>query len=252
MCLPLPQPSQSTPLTPHLSPSRYQFNPELYNPDVVINILIKALTSAPFPDFSLCISLLDERPAALAATADEPDPLPQLQPVLARLHALLQQCRFPQFWALYRGDAVEALRDNYTVECVGFEDAVREVAVRAVKAAFTSIGRARLESYLALDGASFSLNIGERGADSWTIGPELDAYVAKLGWTSDASTGVITVPPNPDNQITSTVVQENIQLPRRCSSISGPHSCSHLEFPVLQKVITHAAQTSLPLVSAVN
>ncbi|EIW64758.1 ARM repeat-containing protein [Trametes versicolor FP-101664 SS1] len=193
----------------------YQFNPELYNPDVVINILIKALTSAPFPDFSLCISLLDERPAALSASADEPDPLPQLQPVLARLHALLQQCRFPQFWALYRGDDVEALRDNYTVECVGFEDAVREVAVRAVKAAFTSIGRARLGSYLALDG------------------PELDVYVAKLGWTTDASTGVITVPPNPDNQITSTVVQENIQL------------------PLLQKVITHAAQTSLPLVSAV-
>ncbi|KAI0669982.1 initiation factor 3 [Trametes maxima] len=195
----------------------YQFNPNLYNPDVVINILIKALTSAPFPDFSLCISLLDEHPAsAPSANPDEPDPLPQLLPVLSALHALLQQCRFPQFWLLYRADDVETLRDNYTVECVGFEDAVRGVAVRAVTAAFTSIGAARLGSYLDLSG------------------PELNAYVEKLGWTIDASTGVVSIPSNPDNQIESTVVQENIQLPQ------------------LAKIITHAAQTSLPVVPAVN
>ncbi|KAH9898483.1 initiation factor 3 [Cubamyces lactineus] len=201
----------------------YQFNPDLYNPDVVINILIKALTSAPFPDFSLCISLLDERPPSASASGsgaganpDEPDPLPQLLPVLSTLHALLQQCRFPRFWALYRSDEVEALRDNYTVECVGFEDAVRDVAVRAVKAAFTSISSERLGSYLDLSG------------------DDLTAYVEKLGWSIDASTGVVSIPPNPDNQIESTVVQENIQLPQ------------------LVKVITHAAQTSLPVVPAVN
>ena len=39
----------------------YQFNPELYNPDVVINILVKALTAAPPPDFNLCVALLGER-----------------------------------------------------------------------------------------------------------------------------------------------------------------------------------------------
>ena len=132
---------------------RYQFNPDLYNPDVVINILIKALTSSPFPDFSLCISLLDERPAS-AASQEEPDPLPTLLPILTALHSLSQQCRFPAFWALYRSPEVEALRDNYTVECVGFEDAVRGVAVRAVKAAFSSIGSERLGTYLDLSGSS--------------------------------------------------------------------------------------------------
>ncbi|KAI0778102.1 initiation factor 3 [Trametes elegans] len=197
----------------------YQFNPDLYNPDVVINILIKALTSAPFPDFSLCISLLDERPAAAAAAGanpDEPDPLPQLLPVLTRLHALLGQCRFPQFWAAYRAPDAEPLRDNYTVECVGFEDGVREVALRAVRAAFASISTARLGSYLDLSG------------------PELNAYVEKLGWSIDDATGVVSVPPNPDNQIESTVVQENIQLPQ------------------LTKIISHAAQMSHPVVPAVN
>jgi hypothetical protein len=44
------------------------------------------------------------------------------------------------------------LRDNYTVEVAGFEDAVREVAIRAVKATFTKITLARLGSYLNLEG----------------------------------------------------------------------------------------------------
>ncbi|GJE86037.1 eukaryotic translation initiation factor 3 subunit K [Phanerochaete sordida] len=172
----------------------YQFNSDLYNPDVVINILIKALAALPFPDFNLCISLLDERPAA--ANPDEPDPLPSLLPVLQSLHNLLQQCRFPAFWTLYRSEKAESLRDNYTVEVVGFENAVREVVVRAVKAAFQRIGSQRLGSYLDL------------------AGDELSAYVEKLGWTFDASTGVVAIPPNPDNQIESTVVQENTQLPQ--------------------------------------
>lgn len=133
-----------------LSQHRYQFNPDLYNPDVVINILIKALTSSPFPDFNLCISLLDERPAS--SNPDEPDPLPSLLPVLTELHSLLQQCRFPAFWTLYRSEKAESLRDNYTVECVGFEDAVRNAVVRAVKAAFRRTGSDRLGTYLNLTG----------------------------------------------------------------------------------------------------
>ncbi|KAI0815171.1 armadillo-type protein [Irpex lacteus] len=172
----------------------YQFNPDLYNPDVVINILIKALTSSPFPDFNLCISLLDERPNN--TNPDEPDPLPSLLPVITELHNLLRQCRFPAFWKLYRSERAESLRDNYTVECVGFEDAVRGVVVQTVKAAFRRIGNERLGTYLNL------------------AGDDLDAYVEKLGWTLDSSSGVISIPPNPDNQIESTVVQENIQLPQ--------------------------------------
>ncbi|CAA7266603.1 unnamed protein product [Cyclocybe aegerita] len=172
----------------------YQFNPELYNPDVVINILLKALTSSPLPDFNLCISLLDERPPN--AQLDEPDPLPLVLPVLKGLHNLLFRCRFPAFWQIYRSDQMESLRENYTVEVVGFEDAVRTVAVRAVKATFTRITSERLGSYLGLTGA------------------ELGAYIQKLGWAVDPSTSVIIVPPNPDNQIEATVVQETIKLPQ--------------------------------------
>ena len=130
--------------------NRYQFNPDLYNPDVVINILIKSLTASPLPDFNLCIALLEERSAS--AALDEPDPLPTLLPILQSLHDLLYRCRFPKFWEVYRSDALESLRDNYTVEYVGFDDAVRGVAIRAVKATFRRIGIERLGSYLALNG----------------------------------------------------------------------------------------------------
>jgi translation initiation factor 3 subunit K len=112
----------------------------VYNPGVVVNILVKALASVPFPDFNLSVALLDER--ASNANMDEPDPLPSLLPYLTNLHSLLQQCRFPAFWALYRSDALEPWRNNYTAEAVrvGFEDSTREVAVRAVKATFQKIG----------------------------------------------------------------------------------------------------------------
>ncbi|KAF4572750.1 hypothetical protein EYR40_004168 [Pleurotus pulmonarius] len=178
----------------------YQFNPDLYNPDIVINILIKSLSASPLPDFNLCMSLLEERP--INATLDEPDPLPTLLPVLRHLHNLLFRCRFPAFWATYKSEQLENLRDNYTVECAGFEDSIRDVAIRAVKAAFTRISPQRLGSYLDLQGA------------------ELDAYVQKLGWAVDASTSMISIPPNPDNQIEATVVQENIKLPQVTKIIS--------------------------------
>lgn len=182
----------------------YQFNHTLYNSDVVIHILIKALTSTPFPDFHLCVSLLDERPSS--ANADEPDPLPSILPQLQQLYFLLQQCRFPAFWALYLSEEYRVLREEYTVESVAFEDSVRKVVVRAVKAAFTKIGVVRLSSYFNLEGAAF------------------EAFVSKLGWAVE--NGVVIVPPNPDNQIRSTVVHETIALPQ------------------LVKVITHTARTA--------
>jgi len=162
--------------------------------------LVKALASVPFPDFNLSVALLDDR--ALSANAEEPDPLPSLLPYLINMHGLLQQCRFPAFWTLYRSNDLESLRDNYTVEVVGFEDSIREVAVRAVKATFQKIGSKRLGSYLDLEGE------------------ELEEYISRLGWKFDSTTGVVEVPPNPDNQIASTVVQEDIKLQQLTKVIS--------------------------------
>ena len=45
-------------------------------------------------------------------------------------------------------------------------------------------------------------------------GSQLNAYIQKLGWTIDPSTSVVAIPPNPDNQIEATIVQESVKLPR--------------------------------------
>ncbi|KAL5495446.1 hypothetical protein ACEPAI_909 [Sanghuangporus weigelae] len=168
----------------------YQFNPALYNPDVVVNVLLKSLTAVPFPDFNLCIALLGERP--IASNLDEPDPLPELLPTLTSLYEHLLQCRFPAFWELYRSDDLQNLRENYTVECAGFEDSIRQVAVKAAKATFKRINVERLGTYLDLSG------------------DDLVEYISSLGWGVDGS--VVTIPPNPDNQVEATVIRENIQL----------------------------------------
>lgn len=76
----------------------------------------------------------------------------------------------------------------------------------------------------------------------------LDEYISKLGWTQDA-TGVVEIPPNPDNKIISTVVQENINLPRTFIILSAPANpftdqgniALHAE---LSKVISHVIQAA--------
>jgi translation initiation factor 3 subunit K len=135
---------------------RYQFNADLYNVDVVVNILLKALTATPSPDFNLCMALLSERtnvPPGDDADAEH-DPA-TLLPILSSLSRSLNECRFPAFWMLYRDDSLTYLRENFTVEVVGFEDGIREVVVKAVKSTFTKIGVARLGSYLDLSGKIF-------------------------------------------------------------------------------------------------
>lgn len=89
------------------------------------------------------------------ASSAQPDELSDLLPHLVTLHNYLQQCRFPAFWELYRSEKLQSLRENYTIEVVGFEDAIRQVAVRTVKATFQRIGSQRLASYLGMNGALY-------------------------------------------------------------------------------------------------
>jgi hypothetical protein len=73
----------------------------------------------------------------------------------------------------------------------------------------------------------------------YITGQELEEYIARLGWKSDLSTGVVEVPPNPDNQIASTVVQEDIKLQRMSWLVFTRPPCSLLASE-LTKVISHA------------
>ncbi|KAG8992583.1 hypothetical protein FRB90_000959, partial [Tulasnella sp. 427] len=171
---------------------------------VVVNILIKALTATPAPDFNLCLALLCER--HIDPQPDEGDSFSIFLPQLQFFYQLLRTCKFPLFWEIYRSQDSSALRENYVAEIYGFEDSIREgVIAKIVSSTFTRIGKQRLETYLDLTGSQF------------------DAMVSKLGWTADSKGGIV-ITPNPDNQIQATVLREDIQLPQLSKIIAHAQS----------------------------
>ena len=70
---------------------------------------------------------------------------------------------------------------------------------------------------------------------SFAVGDDLVEYVSGLGWTVEGS--VVTIPPNPDNQVEPTVVRENIQLQRECSTPDPCNSYPIYDFFFLNRVI---------------
>lgn len=202
----------------------YQFNPSDFNYVVVINILLKALVAAPFPDFNLCISLLGEAPlptipvkaekeaattngddGASLAGDDEDDVVEQPKDVpsaghltdplivrLSHLSTLLFQARFREFWSTLASADYSDVRE-YAAKINEFENAARRVALNSVKGSFTSISEKRIASYLNLSGAP------------------LDEFInAQPGWK--LANGTVSVPANPDNEIKATVIREEITL----------------------------------------
>lgn len=157
----------------------------------------------PFPDFSLCISLLGEAPVATLTASDAAkstgasgnitDPIIMN---LAALSTLLFETKFRDFWALYHSDVCKDVR-AYTNKAVGFEDDVRKVALNSVKGSFRTISEVRLSGYLNLKGI------------------ELAQFIEKQpGWS--LNNGTVAVPANLDNEVKPTVMREEISLDSRC------------------------------------
>lgn len=76
------------------------------NPDIIIHILLKALSHTVHgPDFTLCLSLLRE-PAAILQDIDSDDQnLVSVLPFLQKSHQLLRTCQFTSFWTEINGDS---------------------------------------------------------------------------------------------------------------------------------------------------
>ncbi|PWN47804.1 ARM repeat-containing protein [Violaceomyces palustris] len=186
----------------------YQFNPSDFNYLVVVNILLKALVSAPLPDFNLCISLLGEAPLATVPSSSEDGEKPEaetsskipsagnlIDPLVVRLSqlsSLLFQAKFRDFWSTLASPEFEDVREHAS-KIHGFDDAARRVALNSVKGAFTTISEERIGTYLNLSGA------------------ELAQFVnSQPGWKLE--NGKVQVPANPDNEIKATIIREEITL----------------------------------------
>jgi hypothetical protein len=95
----------------------YQFNPNMSNAKVVIDILLLALVSTPTidsPDFSLAQSLALDRPSQAMLkqqnyddeddAAGHVDEIETVMPYLQKLWALLKECKFREFWNVWKSD----------------------------------------------------------------------------------------------------------------------------------------------------
>jgi len=173
-----------------LHPHRYQFNPHLSRDETVINILVKALTVFPSPDFSLGLALLPPHVLA-SARADAPTSgtISEAVQHLFNLHSQLNNAQYVDFW--------NTLEDDFTADLVadvqGFEEIMKVRIAVVVSQCMQEVQRPILESWLNVKGTKF------------------DNFVTEVcGWKIEGET--VQIPLNKENEARSSVVRENVKF----------------------------------------
>ncbi|OCF33429.1 eukaryotic translation initiation factor 3 subunit K [Kwoniella heveanensis CBS 569] len=174
----------------------YQFNPQHSNPDIIVHILIKALSATVHgPDFNLCLGLLKEPSAIIQDIESDDESLVAIIPFLQNLHELSRTCQFTKFWKELNGEseAANAIRTRYLPQHASPLDTLRAIFSTSAAASFSRI----------------SLNQLSRWLDFSSV-DETKAWCDKVGWTVQGEQAE--VPKNGDNDVKAGVVKENVQL----------------------------------------
>jgi len=129
----------------------YQFNPNYYQTQVVVQILMKALSNLPHTDFVLCKCLISQE------ALEEPD----IKTVLY-LADLLEMCQFKIFWEQAHAHS------NLTRVVAGFEDSIRRFVCHVISITYQTIEEVVLQELLGL--------VDENSIKHWT-----DSYGWKVG-----------------------------------------------------------------------
>ena len=175
--------------------NRYQFNPHLVRDETITNILVKALTVFPSPDFSLCLHLLPPHilkpvPTTSALPAAGDAPLSEAVQKLNVLNSLLAGASYARFWSTLDSDDLYA---DLVADVAGFEELIRIRIALTVSQSVREIDHAVLESWMGLQGAV------------------LDKFVREVcGWDMEGST--VKVPLNKENEAKGTIVRENVKM----------------------------------------
>jgi translation initiation factor 3 subunit K len=185
-------------LLTHCFPS-YQFNPHLAKDETITNILVKALTVFPSPDFSLCLSLLPPHVLNKSSTTSHTTPAAGDAPLseavqkLNVLSNLLAACDYTTFWSTYDSDDLYA---DLVADVAGFEDLIRLRIVVAVSQAWREVQKDVMEEWLNLDGKEFD---------------HLIKNVAGFQVEGD----MVKVPLNKENEAKGTMIRENVKFDRK-------------------------------------
>lgn len=173
----------------------YQFNPTLSKDETITNILVKALTVFPSPDFSLCLSLLPPHtllPSSSKASnpAAGDAPLPEAVQKLNILNNILSSADYGTFWTTLDSDDLYA---DLVADVVAFEELMRVQIAVEISKGFREVQKSVLEDWLNLKGG------------------ELDDFLKKIcSWETNGD--MVVVPSNRDNRAEGTVVRENVKF----------------------------------------
>lgn len=158
--------------------------------ETTTNILVKALTVFPAPDFSLCLSLL---PPHILQPNPAADSLAEAVQKLNVLHTLLNNAQYDQFWSSLDGDDLYA---DLTADVQGFEELMRIRMAVVISQSMQSVNKTLLESWLNLSDDAF------------------ENFVKNTcGWAVEGET--VNIPLNKENEARGTVVRENVKFDRK-------------------------------------
>ncbi|KAF2501217.1 eukaryotic translation initiation factor 3 subunit K [Lophium mytilinum] len=167
----------------------YQFNPHLTRDETITNILVKALTVFPNPDFSLCLSLLPTHVLQKNTASAGDGSLAEAVQKLNSLNNLLAGADYTAFWEKLDSDDLYA---DLIADVSGFEDSMRVRIAVTVGQAVREVEKGLLESWLNLQGSEF------------------DHFVQVFGWEIAGES--IKVPLNKENKAEGTIVRENVKF----------------------------------------
>lgn len=166
---------------------RYQLNPDRIKDDVVTNILVKALTCFPSPQFSLAMHLIPPSILAPNSRADLPEAINHLR----ELNNQLEGAQYARFWGTLDSDDLYA---DLIADISGFEELIRVRIAALVANASREIDINVLAGWLGYDDAEKTKKfIGETA-----------------GWTVEGD--VVKIPKNAENEAKKTEVREDVNV----------------------------------------
>lgn len=183
--------------------SRYQFNPHLARDETITNVLVKALTVFPMPDFSLCLHLLPPHILHAASTASSSPaageaPLSEAVQKLALLNSHLSEANYKAFWSTLDSEDLYA---DLIADVSGFEELMRVRIAVTVGQSCREVERGLLEEWLQVKGQDFEKFISE--ICGWGLDPR-----------REGKGGMVIIPVNKENEAKGSVSREVVHFDR--------------------------------------
>ncbi|KAL2118875.1 hypothetical protein VTJ04DRAFT_5834 [Mycothermus thermophilus] len=169
----------------------YQLNPDRIKDEVITNILVKAMTQFPSPQFDLALHLLS--PSQSNPGPNSTSDLTEAVSKLRVLNAQLEGAQYARFWATLDSDDIYA---DLTTDIAGFEETIRLRIAQLVSQAYREVQVDVLEAWLGLNDAA-----------------AVKKFVTETcGWKVSEDGATVLIPRNPDNEAKKTEIREDVSV----------------------------------------